>query len=150
MCPYWYYQHSVFGRLFYAIGLLSVTLVYSGQTVGWIKMPLGTEVGLNPGDIPSCPVEGVQQLPTFRPIVLWHGLHLSNCLMCWQQREHLLQFSCKVQHDVSWWSIKSHGMYTDVSWRSIKSHGIYIDVSWLEINCHDHCSTSHICLTADC
>ena len=25
---------------------LSVTLVYCGQTVGWIKMPLGTEVGL--------------------------------------------------------------------------------------------------------
>jgi len=30
---------------------LSVTLVYCGQTVGWIKMPLGTEVGLGPGDI---------------------------------------------------------------------------------------------------
>jgi len=28
---------------------LSVTLKYCGQTVGWIKMPLGTEVG--PGDI---------------------------------------------------------------------------------------------------
>jgi len=26
-------------------------LVYCGQTVGWIKMPLGTEVGLGPGDI---------------------------------------------------------------------------------------------------
>jgi len=25
--------------------------VYCGQTVGWIKMPLGTEVGLGPGDI---------------------------------------------------------------------------------------------------
>ena len=25
---------------------LSVTLVYSGQTVGWIKIKLGTEVGL--------------------------------------------------------------------------------------------------------
>ena len=30
---------------------LSVTLVYCGQTVGWIKMPLGTEVGIGPGDI---------------------------------------------------------------------------------------------------
>jgi len=30
---------------------LSVTLVYCGQTVGWIKMPLGMEVGLGPGDI---------------------------------------------------------------------------------------------------
>ena len=26
-------------------------LVYCGQTVGWIKMPLGTEVGLGQGDI---------------------------------------------------------------------------------------------------
>ena len=30
---------------------LPVTLVYSGQTAGWIKMPLGTEVGLVPGDM---------------------------------------------------------------------------------------------------
>jgi len=33
---------------------LSVTLVYGynwDQTVGWIKMPLGTEAGLGPGDI---------------------------------------------------------------------------------------------------
>ena len=29
---------------------LSVTLVYCGQTVGWIKMPLGTDVGLFPCD----------------------------------------------------------------------------------------------------
>ena len=30
---------------------LSVTLVYCGQRVGWIKMKLGTEVGLGPGHI---------------------------------------------------------------------------------------------------
>ena len=39
----------------YAIGplsvLQSVTLVYCGQTVGWIKISLGTEVGLGPGHI---------------------------------------------------------------------------------------------------
>jgi len=44
----------------YAIGLLSilsvlsclpVTLVYCGQTVGWIKVKLGVEVGLGPGHI---------------------------------------------------------------------------------------------------
>jgi len=29
---------------------LSVTLVYCGQTLGWIKMPLGTEMGLGPWD----------------------------------------------------------------------------------------------------
>jgi len=42
----------------YAIGplsvlsvCLSVTLVYCGQTVGWIKMKLGVQVGLGPGHI---------------------------------------------------------------------------------------------------
>jgi len=30
---------------------LSVTLVYCGQTVGWIKVPLSMEVGLGPGNI---------------------------------------------------------------------------------------------------
>ena len=30
---------------------LSVTLVYCGQMVGWIQMPLGTEVDLGPGHI---------------------------------------------------------------------------------------------------
>jgi len=39
----------------YAIGplsvCLSVTLVYYGQTVGWIKTKLGMEVGLVPGHI---------------------------------------------------------------------------------------------------
>jgi len=28
-----------------------VTLMYCGQTVGWIKMKLGMEVGLGPGHI---------------------------------------------------------------------------------------------------
>jgi len=32
---------------------LSVTLVYCGQTAGWIKMPLGMEVCLGPGHIVS-------------------------------------------------------------------------------------------------
>jgi len=30
---------------------LSVTLVYCGQTVGWIKMKLGVKIGLSPGQI---------------------------------------------------------------------------------------------------
>jgi len=30
---------------------LSVTLVYCGQTVGWIKTKLGMRVGLGPGHI---------------------------------------------------------------------------------------------------
>jgi len=33
------------------LSILSVTLVCCGQTVGWIRMPLGTEVGLGPGHI---------------------------------------------------------------------------------------------------
>ena len=33
------------------LSVLSVTLVYCGQTVGWIKMRLGIEVGLGPGHI---------------------------------------------------------------------------------------------------
>jgi len=38
-------------RCLSAISVLSVTLVYCGQTVGWIKMKLGTQVGLGPGHI---------------------------------------------------------------------------------------------------
>ena len=53
--------------------VLSVTLVYCGQTVGWIKMKLGTQVGLGydhivyivlDGDL-ALPWKGAQQLPTF-------------------------------------------------------------------------------------
>jgi len=32
------------------MSVLSVTLVYCGQMVGWVKMKLGTEVSLGPGD----------------------------------------------------------------------------------------------------
>ena len=50
----------------------SVTLVYCGQTIGWIMMPLGTEVGLGPGDTvldgTSSPRKGAQQPHTFRPM----------------------------------------------------------------------------------
>ena len=51
--------------------ILSVTLVYYGQTVGWIKMKLGTQVGLSPGHIvldrdpPPPPQRGTA--PNFRP-----------------------------------------------------------------------------------
>jgi len=44
--------------------VLSVTLVYCGQTVGRIKMKLGMQVGLVPSHIfrwgPSCPQTGAQ------------------------------------------------------------------------------------------
>jgi len=51
---------SIFGQLLFALchqtvvsclSVLSVTLVHCGQTVGWIKMKLGTQVGLSPGHI---------------------------------------------------------------------------------------------------
>jgi len=49
-----------------------VTLVYCGQTVGRIKMKLGTEVGLGPGDIVldedlALPQKGTQP-PNFWPM----------------------------------------------------------------------------------
>jgi len=52
------------------LACLSVTLVYYGQTVGWIKMPLGTEVGLGPGHIvldghPALLMERGIAAPTF-------------------------------------------------------------------------------------
>ena len=54
--------------------------VYCGQTAGWIRIPLGTEVGLDPGDIvldgaQFPPRKGTQQphSPTFRCISLYHG-----------------------------------------------------------------------------
>ena len=56
---------------------LSVTLVYCGQTVGWIKMPFGKKVGLGQGDI-MLDGSGTQLFPhgkghstaapTFRPM----------------------------------------------------------------------------------
>ena len=50
---------------------LSVTFVYCGQAVRWIRIPLGTEVGLGPGDTvldgdTAPPWKGAQQpLPHF-------------------------------------------------------------------------------------
>jgi len=38
-------------RCLSVLSVLSVTLVYCGQTVGWIKMKLGMQVGLGPGHI---------------------------------------------------------------------------------------------------
>jgi len=46
--------------------------VYSGQTAGWIKMPLGTELGLSPGDIvldgDPAPPQKKGTAPNFRPM----------------------------------------------------------------------------------
>jgi len=42
---------SPYDRCMSCLSVLSVTLVYCGQTVGWIKIKLGTQVGLGPGHI---------------------------------------------------------------------------------------------------
>ena len=58
--------------------LPSVTRVYCGQTVSWIRMPLGTEVGLGPSDIvldgdSGPPTQrGTAALPNvFGPCLFW-------------------------------------------------------------------------------
>ena len=50
---------------------VGLTLVYCGQTVEWIKMSLGVEVGHGPSDIvldgdPAPPTKG--HTPNFRPM----------------------------------------------------------------------------------
>jgi len=52
------------------LSVLSVTLVYCGQTVGWIKMPVGIEVGIGLGHIvldgnPAPPKKGGTAAPSF-------------------------------------------------------------------------------------
>jgi len=57
--------------------VLSVTFVYCGQTVGWIKMTLGMQVGRGPGHIVSDrdpgppPLKGHSHSPIFGPYLLW-------------------------------------------------------------------------------
>jgi len=70
--------------------ILSVTLVYCGQTVKWIRMPLGTKVGLVPSNTvldgdPAFPRKGTQKPPpSFLPTLLWQGRPsqqlLSSCI----------------------------------------------------------------------
>jgi len=57
---------------------LSVTLVYCGQTVGWINIKLGMQVIVGPGHIvldgdPALLPKGAQP-PIFGPYVLWRQM----------------------------------------------------------------------------
>ena len=71
------------------IGQLSVCPVCNvGQTVGWIKMKLGMEIGLNPGhivlDVDPAPPKHGTFLPIFGSCLLWPNgcpsqLLLSTC-----------------------------------------------------------------------
>ena len=68
---------------------LSVTLVYCGKTVGWIKVKLGMQVGLGPGHIVSDgdpappPKKGhIYILRPVRPIWPVHGSYTGRCSRC--------------------------------------------------------------------
>ena len=55
---------------------LSVTMMYCGQTAGWIKMKLGMQLGLGPGHIvldgdPAPPSPKGAKPPNFGPYLLW-------------------------------------------------------------------------------
>ena len=69
------------------LSCLSITLAYYGHVVGWIKMPLGTEVGLGPGHIVldgdpcSFPPKGAQQPTLFGSFLLWPNGRLSQQLL---------------------------------------------------------------------
>ena len=61
--------------------------VCCGQTAGWIKMPLGTEVGLGPGDIVGTellPQKGGHSSPHFRPCIVARCLDGSRCHLVWR------------------------------------------------------------------
>jgi len=75
---------TIFGRPFvkrfalcYRTVVCPVCLsVMCGQTAGWIKMPLGTDVGIGPGDI----VLDGDPAPDFRPMsVVAKRLDASRC-----------------------------------------------------------------------
>jgi len=58
------------------LSALTVTLVYYGQTVGWIKMKLHKEVDLGPGHIvldgdPALPSQKGHRPPISAPCLLW-------------------------------------------------------------------------------
>jgi len=56
------------------LSCLSVTLVYCGQTIGWIRMPLAMQAGLSPGHIVidgdpfPPPKKRAQPAPNFQPM----------------------------------------------------------------------------------
>jgi len=57
---------------------LSVTLVYCGQTVRWMKMPLGTKIGIGPGHIvlhgdPAPRAQNRGTAPNFWPMSWQNG-----------------------------------------------------------------------------
>ena len=72
--------------------VLSVTLVYCGQMVGWIKMPLGTKVGLGPGNI-VLDADSAPPLPRAQPPNFWHMSIVAKWSPISATAEHLLSSS---------------------------------------------------------
>ena len=67
------------------VACLYVTLVYCGQTVGWIKMPLDMEVGLGPGHSagdPAPPHGKGHNSPHF-PAHVYCGETVAHLRYCW-------------------------------------------------------------------
>jgi len=73
--PFWATVFKTVALCYRTVVCLSVTSVCYGLTVGWIMMPLGTEVGLGLGDIvldgDSLPQGGGHSTPNFGPCLLW-------------------------------------------------------------------------------
>ena len=76
-----------YGTVVLSVCPVRPTLVYCGQTVGWIEMPLGMEVDHGPGDIvlDGDPAKG-HDIPHFSAHVVSAHVycgqtvaHLSNC-----------------------------------------------------------------------
>jgi len=68
--------------------------VYCGQTAGWIKMPLGTELGLSPNDIvlhgdPAPPQRKVHSPSVFGPCLLWPNGSMYQDSTWYRARPHL-------------------------------------------------------------
>jgi len=65
--------------------VLSVTLVYCGQTVRWIKIKLSMQVGLGPGhiglDADPAPLPKSGTAPVFGPRLLWPNVRPSQLLL---------------------------------------------------------------------
>ena len=78
---------NIFGRPFvkrFALCYRTVTLVYCGQTVGWIKMKLGMQVGLGPGHIVldgnPAPLPQRGTAPNLRPISIFYCRQAAVCI----------------------------------------------------------------------
>ena len=80
----------------HCLSVLSVALVYCGQTIGWIRMPLIMEVDLGPGHIvldgdPASAKRGTAPPPLFGPL-LWQDCPsqqlLSSCCITVSHYQH--------------------------------------------------------------